>query len=126
MTDHPAIAEIVAQQETTYDSSDPEQVNEARKKSGRRKRANLDFVKAILELSEGREWLYRLLLACDAFRQPWVHGNSEATAFRCGKLDVGYQLLADAKKADFEKFCLMLKECDEKKLTPLYPVDGLT
>ncbi len=126
MVDHPAIAAIEAEQETTYDSSDPEQVNEARKKSGRRKRANLDFVKAILTVPEGREWLYRLLLACDVFRQPWTRGDPDGTAFRCGKLDVGYQLLADAEKADPDGFNLMRKEGKEKKLTPLYPVEGLS
>lgn len=126
MVDYPAIAEIITATEQPYDAGDPEKVNDARKKMGRKKRDHLDFVKSILDMQQGREWYYKLLLACESHRLSYVKGeDSRDQAFRNGKQFIGFQLEADAKKADLDKFFLMIKECEEKKLTPLFPVDGI-
>lgn len=119
-----AEAEFVAEQ--GFDANDPEQVNNARVKAGRKKKKNLQVVEAIMQHPDSREWFYRLLTACDVFRNSYVFGEpAEGMAFREGKRYIGLQLLADIRKASPENFCKMLDECDDRKLPPLFPPSGL-
>lgn len=127
MPDFSAIAEAEIVEEKSYDSSDEIQVNEARKRGGRRKRKSLDFTSAILELPQGREWLYQLLTACECYRNSYVSNESPRdAAFREGKKFIGFQLQADARKADPNKYDLMIRECEAKKMSPLFPTSGLS
>lgn len=126
MVDYPAIAEQEIIQEQGYDTNDPQQVNMARAKAGRRKKKSLKVVSALMEHSDGREWLYMLLVATDVFRTSYVFGEpTEGMAFREGKRFVGLQLLADIRKSSPDKYGIMLNECEEKKLPPLFPPNGL-
>lgn len=125
--DNKAIIEAEIVDDKPYDSSDPVQVGEARKRAGRKKRQGLTFVSAILELPQGREWLYQLLGTCDIFRTSYNMGErKDAMAFREGKRFIGLQLLADARQADPDRFNLMLNECEGKKMAPLFPTAGLS
>lgn len=127
MADYPMIeeAEIIAAQ--SYDANDPEQVNKAKKTAGRKKRVHLDYVSYLLASPAGREWYYRLLLACDTYRTCFVADdvNGRLSAFREGKNFVGLQLIADARKCNPDLYDKMLRECEDKKLPSLFPVSGL-
>jgi len=126
MTDFPGIAEQEILQEENYDANDPQQVNVARARAGRRKKKSLKVVQALMEHEDGREWLYMLLVTTDVFRTSYVFGEpAEGTAFREGKRFVGLQLLSDMRKAAPDKFGVMLGECEAKKLSPLFPPNGL-
>ena len=117
-------AEFVA--EKPFDSSDPEQVNEARKKAGRRKKKTATVIEALMTHADCREWMYKLLVTCDVYRLSYMSNESHADmAFREGKRFIGLQLLADIRKAAPDNYELMLRECAEKKLAPLFPETGL-
>lgn len=126
MADNASIAEAEFLDETQFDSSDPEQVNKARIKAGRRKKKALSVVEALMQHADGREWLYMLLTACEVYRLSYMHNESHADmCFREGKKFIGLQLLADIEKASPQNYLLMLRECKEKKLPPLFPMSGL-
>lgn len=126
MADNPSIEEAEYLAEEQYDASDQEQVNKARQKVGREKKAHLNFVHNILQTPDGRKWYYRLLAECETLRISYMRGENEKdSGFREGKRFIGFQLMADAKKADPKMFFKMLEECEQLKLPPLFPQDGL-
>lgn len=127
MVDYPMIEEAEIASVQSYDANDPEQVNQAKKGAGRKKRIHLDAVANILASPNGREWYYRLLIACDTYRTCFVFDDQggRKSAFREGKQFVGLQLIADARKASPDLYDKMLRECEDKKLPPLFPTIGL-
>lgn len=125
MSNAPAITEAETVAEKPYDASNPEDVNEGRKRAGRAKREKLEFMQAILQLPQGRKWLYKLLLACEIHRTNFMRGDPSGRDFRDGKSFIGYMLEADAKKADIELFFQMIREAEEKKWPALYPNEGI-
>lgn len=56
-------------------------------------------LKAALETKEGRAVLWSILSSAGVHQQPFAH-NALTMAFRCGKLDLGNQLLARILEAD--------------------------
>ncbi len=117
-------AEFLAEEE--YNANDPEQVNKARTKAGREKKAHLNFVRSILLTPDGRKWLYRLLAECEVFTISYSAAeDTRGAAFRDGKKFVGLQLFSDAKKADPKLFFMMIEECEQLKLPSLFPEKGL-
>ena len=110
MVDEARIAEAELIAEKPYDASDPEQVNNARKKSGRRKKENLDFIRAMMTIPDGRKWAYEQLVKCNVFSTPFMHGSTDGTAFNCGMQNWGLQFLADITTSAPDKYVDMLKE----------------
>lgn len=96
MVDIPATVEAETILERPYDASNPAEVNEARKKSGRKKRNRLDFVQNCMGTSEGREYFYDLMESCSIFDNPIREGDPHGTYYHLGRQSVGKQLLADA------------------------------
>lgn len=127
MVDYPMREEAEINAGTVYDANDPEQVNQAKKSAGRKKRVHLDSVATILSTPHGREWFYKLLIACDTYRTCFVFDDQggRKSAFREGKQFIGFQLIADARKASPDLYDKMLRECEDKKLLALFPTDGL-
>lgn len=98
------------EREKPYDASNPQQVNEARKKAGRKKKARLEMIAGIMELKAGRLWMYDLLASCHVGGTPFVQGDPYATHLKIGELNVGNRLLADIGESAPDKYMLMLKE----------------
>lgn len=96
--------------EQTYDTANPEQVNKARKKAARTRAYRLEFVKAAMELEQGRSWFYDLLRRCHIVSTPYISGDSHSTAFRCGEQNVGLQLLDDIQTIASDDYIKMMKE----------------
>lgn len=126
MADNPAILEAEYLAEQQFDANDPEQVNKRKQKIAREKREHLNFVRKILQDPEGRKWLYRIISAGEIFTVTYsVSEDARSEAFRNGKKFVPTQIYADAKAASFELFMLMLKEGEENKLLPVFPMNGI-
>lgn len=96
--------------ETPVDTSNPEEVNKARKKYARTRADRLEFVKAAMDLKEGRAWLYDLIVRCHVFRNPFVTGDEQATAFKCGEQNIGLMILDDIQTAAADKYIDMIRE----------------
>lgn len=110
MTDRPAIIEAEDALAVPYDTSDPVQVNNARKKSARHRRTDLNVVAGLMDLKEGRAWIYTKLTSCHIFQSPFFQGDPHNTSFRCGEHNIGLQLLADVQAAAPQQYILMIEE----------------
>ena len=95
----------------SYDAGDPKQVNQARKRAGRRKKEELDFVEAMMKLPQGRKWLWELMEDCCIFGDPIVPRDLLSTGANIGKQDIGKKILANATK--FPE--LYMKMCAESR-----------
>lgn len=97
-------------EDTTYNSSDPVQVEGARKKAGKKKVERLRVVGAIMEHADGRKWLYGILERCHIFGNPFVPGQSDSTAFNLGEANIGRLILSDCLAANSESYTIMMTE----------------
>ena len=97
-------------QDATYDTGDGEQVNKARKKSARTRANRLDFVAAAMTTEQGRAWFFDHLNRCRVFKTPYSAESPQDTAFRCGELNVGLQILDDIQTAAPELYITMISE----------------
>lgn len=100
--------------EQPYDTSDPEQVNKARKKGARTRATRLEFVAAAMTTYQGRAWFYDILNRCYVTRTPFISGDMYTTAFRCGEHNIGLQLLSDIQDAAPDLYITMIKEAKER------------
>lgn len=114
MGDHIQIQEAEENAEAQYDAGDPEQVNLARKKAGRRKVNRLRVIEGLMSLPEGRKWMYDLLSRCHIYSTPFVAGDPYGTAFQAGEQNIGQMLLADVVAAAPENYILMCTEGKQK------------
>lgn len=106
------VAETVAEEEieAPYDAADPEQVQKARKKSGRKKTIRLDFIRSMMSTPVGRAYIREELQRSHVFSTSFVQGDPYATAFREGERNRGLRLLADITQAAPDLYMTMMKE----------------
>lgn len=109
MADNIEQNKAIEEQEEAYDTSDPKQVNTARKKAARTRADRLRFVKAAMENEEGRAWFYDLLVRCHVINTPF-QDDPYLTAFRCGEQNIGLQLMKDIQDAAANLYIVMTKE----------------
>jgi hypothetical protein len=101
--------------EKPYDASNPEEVNMARKKAGRKKANRLRIVEAIMQHADGRAWMYGILDRCHIYGSPLVQGDPYATHYMIGESNIGRLILSDVVDAAPDKYLLMIQEAREKK-----------
>lgn len=114
MVDIPATVEAEINLERGYDANDPEQVNRARKKAGSTRRERLEFVKAMMDLPQGRKWLWELMKRCHVTGNPVFQGDTHMTYFNLGMQNVGKMILADTQEFP-DLYILMANESRENK-----------
>ena len=93
-----------------YDTADPAAVNAARKKDARKRRERLDVVAGLMDLKQGRAWMYGWMEACHIFQTSFLAGQPDATAFKEGERNIGLRILADVMAAAPEKYIVMMDE----------------
>lgn len=110
-------AETAAQEEGVrpYDASDPKQVNEQRKRAGRKRKRQLELIAALMDIAEGREWVYEKLVECHVYAPTFTPGDPHQTSFFEGERRVGLGILADVMAAAEDKFLLMCREAKNRK-----------
>lgn len=109
MADLIAVNEATENQEDTYDTSDRESVNKARKKASRTRADRLHFVQAAMTTEQGRAWFYDLMVRCKTFSTPFSD-DPYVTANKCGMQNIGYTILDDIQTAAPEYYLQMVKE----------------
>ena len=92
-----------------YDASDQEQVNEAKRAAGRRRKEDQGIVRMILATAPGRRWLREKLVRTHMYSTSFSD-DPYRTAFQEGERNIGLMLVAEAVAADAEKYVLMMKE----------------
>lgn len=105
--------------EQPYDSGDPQQVNEARKKAGRREKKRLTVIKALMQHKDGRAWVHELLEACDILGNPveldaTQKVDTHLTLYHLGEQNIGKKILMDIEEAALDEYFLMKKEAKER------------
>jgi hypothetical protein len=96
--------------EQSYDTSDPVQVNTARKKAARTRADRLKFVQAAMQHPQGRSWFFDIINRCHVFNNPFVRDSDTSTAFKCGELNIGLMILADIQDAAPDQYLPMILE----------------
>jgi hypothetical protein len=110
MVDHPAVAAAELETAQPYDTSDPKQVNTARKRAARFRRERLDEVRTIMGRESGRAWVYGHLESCSIFSTTFTHGDPHASSFKEGERNAGLRLLADVMEAAPDQYVVMVRE----------------
>lgn len=110
MADHAAITEAEFLAEQPYDANDPKQVNAARKKAARQRKAELDFVYAIMSQPQGRKWMWDLIATCKSFGNPIIPGDPYLTYTNLGAQNIGKKLLQDIWEGAPDQYLDMVKE----------------
>lgn len=106
--------QFIEEQAETFDTSDKEQVNKARKKAARTRADRLKFIEAAMQHEEGRAWFYDILLFCRIFQGSY-NDDPYRTAFLCGQQNVGLRILEDLQDAAPDNYLLMVKENKTKR-----------
>lgn len=115
MTDQVAKLEAEELAEQPYDTSDPKQVNTARKKAARVRREQREVVRELMSTTQGRAWLYQKLEECHIWTPSFVPADPYSTAFKEGERNIGARLLADIMDAAPDQYVAMVKEAKEPK-----------
>lgn len=103
------------QQDNSLDTSDPKAVNAARKRSARIRAEQLEVVKALMAVPNGRAWVFELLSFCRIFEEPFIVGSADGTAFNLGRANVGRRFLADIQECAPKEYLTMLSEAKAAK-----------
>ncbi len=103
------IVEPVNPEEETYDTSDPQEVNRAKKRGSRTRADRLHFVGAAMTTPQGRSWFYDLLVRCKVVSTPFSE-DIYRTAFNCGQQNVGLMVLSDIQDAAPKEYVTMINE----------------
>jgi hypothetical protein len=90
-------------------TSNPRRKTKDEKLQRERDRAKEDFIRASLSTREGRIWFWDLLGRCGVLHNPWT-ANALVTAFACGEMNIGQEVLADITRLVPDYFATMLKE----------------
>lgn len=97
-------------------AADKEQTEKADWKATDLRKRQLEDLRAVLEGSFGRRFVWRYLGLCGVFHSSFAV-NAEQTAFNEGQRNIGLQLLADVNEADPDAYAKMLneKKAEEKR-----------
>jgi hypothetical protein len=93
-------------------AADPVQVADAGKKLSIQRRNELNDLRRVLETTEGRRVIWRILEKCGVYRSVW-HPSAQIH-FNCGQQDLGHWVQAEITNADQEYLFLMMKENKER------------
>lgn len=115
MVDRPRQVEADLAAEQPYDASDPVAVNRERKKAARIRRDRLEFVKAMMDLPQGRAWVNDLLVACHMWSPSFTPGDPHATSFKEGERNAASRILADIMAAAPDQYITMVREGKTQK-----------
>ena len=92
-----------------YDASNPRHIRKAEKAAQRLAASSAIYLQHAMASVEGRSWFYNLLESCHVFHQPF-NLNALQTAFNCGEMNIGQQILADITIHCPDQYLLMLRE----------------
>ena len=112
-TKHLEELEAIANKEESYDTSEPQQVNKAKKRYARTRADRLKFVEAAMEHEQGRAWFYDLLTFCHVFSTPF-DSDPYRTSFLCGQQNIGLKILSDIQDSSPDGYLKMVNEARGK------------
>lgn len=109
MVDVPLTLEAELLTEKSFDASDKAQVNEARKRAGRKTKEKFDFIKHMMDSPQGRKYFFDFMESCAVFSNPLVPQDTHATYYHLGRQSVGKQILSEVQQFP-DLYVLMMQE----------------
>lgn len=100
--------------ERPFDASDPKQVNEARKKSGRKKVKERETLLTLMQYENGRRFLYDSI-KCILDGNPLVPGDPYSTYFNLGQEFRARGIFQEIVRVAPKEFSLMIEETQSEK-----------
>lgn len=97
-------------QETPFNSSEPADVNEKRKKAGRKKKKDREVILALMQHPDGRQMIYDSTFLI-LHTNPVVAGDSLSTYYNLGMAKKARDLFVDVVKVAPDLFIKMMEEC---------------
>jgi hypothetical protein len=73
------------------------------------------FIQHSMGVVEGRMYFHALLVRCHVFANPYA-ANGRSTAFNCGELNIGQQVLADIMRLCPDEYVQMMREANAREL----------
>jgi hypothetical protein len=99
-----------------YDPLESEkQKEDDRKKRESTRKRELNDIRKVLSLPEGRRVIWRILGNCGMFRSPYTPKDTNATFVEIGKKEIGLQVLQDVTDAKPEAYYQMYFESVNEK-----------
>jgi hypothetical protein len=97
-------------QELPYDASDPEQIAEKQRTADRRELEVRGFLKEVLASADGRAWIWSLLADAGVFKNSFIRGEPDVTAFNEGRRNFGLKVMTQVMNAEPKAFVTMIHE----------------
>lgn len=101
--------EAIDNAEIPYDAGDKEQVNEARKKAGRKKVKERETLVTLMQYENGRELMYNSI-KCVIDGNPVVPSDAFSTYYNLGQEHRAREIFKEIVKTCPKEFALMLDE----------------
>ena len=99
-----------------YDPLNPEaRKEEDRKAAEQRRKRELNDIRKVLSLPEGRRLIWRMLGLCGMFRTVYIPKDTNATFVEIGKKEIGLGILGDVTDAKPEAYYQMYFEAVNDK-----------
>ena len=92
-----------------YDASNPKHIAKASRRARSAEAASALYLRSAMATPEGRSWFFHLLERCHVFHQPFT-SNALTTAFNCGEMNIGQQVLVDVMTFCPDQYLLMMRE----------------
>lgn len=96
-----------------YNASERRHVRSATKAAKLADIQRRDFLIASLATGPGRLWFHDLLVRCHLFHNPHS-GNALNTAFACGEMNIGQQILIDIMKWCPDQYIQLMREANAR------------
>lgn len=100
--------------ERPFDASSPTEVNEARKKAGRKKVKERETLQTLMQYENGRKFLYESI-KCILEGNPLVAGDPYSTYFNLGQEYRARLIFQEIVKVAPQEFALMIEESEDVK-----------
>lgn len=104
---------IPEQGQEGFDAGDARHVRRARDVEKREEKQRAAVIIGLMDLPEGRKWLWDFLAACGLYETPFSESELRM-AYNAGRGDVGRRLLADIVQFSPDMYVEMIKEHQRK------------
>lgn len=100
----------------TRNAADEKQVRKAQTEQELERRGELNDLRVLLDIPEGRRFLWRVLGKCRVFESIWE--SSARIHFNSGQQDLGHWCMAEIAEANVEGLFQMMRESADQESKP--------
>lgn len=91
------------------DVGDAASVKAVRKDAKLEAEQDIEVLRTVMSIEPGRRWMHKLLVKCHCFANPFSK-DPLVTAFSCGEMNIGQQILIELNNHCTDTYLQMMKE----------------